>query len=404
MNAAVNRIVAAAGEPKGTPVTIIVVGIGADGMAGLAPALPNCAQPQSFTVHPGRSTCSTTPSAPRHRWPSPMLPALEHLLDDNPHGDVHVVASGDPMLHGIGTSLIRLHGAHRVGCCRVSSVTLACARLGWAAQDTEVISLVTASVHTAVRRGGQAVVLSATRHTRRTGPAAHRDRPRRFGFTVLEQLGGPPNGSAAGRPTPGPPRRPPTSTTSTSSRCATCPTTGSPRPCPTTPSCTTARSPSRPFARSPSRRWRRGRATAVGRRLGSGSIAVEWCRADTGCRAVAFETSPQRCERITANSRAFGVEVDVRGEAPADFDGAPPPDAIFIGGGLTQPGLVSACIDRLGPGGRLVANAVTAESEALLVEWHTGSAANCAASSTTAVNRSAGSPAGGRRCRSPSGR
>lgn len=104
---------------------------------------------------------------------------------------------------------------------------------------------------------------------------------------------------------------------------------------------------------------------------GSGSIAVEWCRADTGCRAVAFETSPQRCERITANSRAFGVEVDVRGEAPADFDGAPPPDAIFIGGGLTQPGLVSACIDRLGPGGRLVANAVTAESEALLVEWHT---------------------------------
>ncbi|HRD14702.1 MAG TPA: precorrin-6Y C5,15-methyltransferase (decarboxylating) subunit CbiT, partial [Mycobacterium sp.] len=104
---------------------------------------------------------------------------------------------------------------------------------------------------------------------------------------------------------------------------------------------------------------------------GSGSIAVEWCRAETGCRAVAFETSPQRCERITANSRAFGVEVEVRGEAPADFDGAPPPDAIFIGGGLTQPGLVSACIDRLGPGGRLVANAVTAESEALLVEWHT---------------------------------
>ena len=71
-------------------------------------------------------------------------------------GDVHVVASGDPMLHGIGATLIRLFGADRVRVLpHVSSVTLACARLGWPVQDTEVISLVTAEPHTAVRRGGQ---------------------------------------------------------------------------------------------------------------------------------------------------------------------------------------------------------------------------------------------------------
>jgi precorrin-6Y C5,15-methyltransferase (decarboxylating) len=57
----------------------------------------------------------------------------------------------------------------------------------------------------------------------------------------------------------------------------------------------------------------------------------------------------------------------VRGEAPQAFDGAEKPSAIFLGGGLTQPGLLDACLDHLGNGGRLVANAVTAESEAVLV-------------------------------------
>jgi precorrin-6B C5,15-methyltransferase / cobalt-precorrin-6B C5,C15-methyltransferase len=70
----------------------------------------------------------------------------------------------------------------------------------------------------------------------------------------------------------------------------------------------------------------------------------------------------------------------VRGEAPAAFDeavlssggvdGVPRPSAIFIGGGLTQPGLLESCYDRLPTGGRLVANAVTAESEAVLVQWY----------------------------------
>jgi len=60
----------------------------------------------------------------------------------------------------------------------------------------------------------------------------------------------------------------------------------------------------------------------------------------------------------------------VRGEAPDDFEGAARPDVVFIGGGLTRSGLLQACLDRLPAGGRLVANAVTVESEALLVEWY----------------------------------
>jgi precorrin-6Y C5,15-methyltransferase (decarboxylating) len=103
---------------------------------------------------------------------------------------------------------------------------------------------------------------------------------------------------------------------------------------------------------------------------GAGSIAVEWCRSWRGCTAVAFERDEQRRDRIARNAVAFGVSIDVRGAAPVAFDGAPTPSVIFIGGGLTQPGLFDACLGHLPAGGRLVANAVTAESEAFVAQAH----------------------------------
>jgi precorrin-6Y C5,15-methyltransferase (decarboxylating) len=101
---------------------------------------------------------------------------------------------------------------------------------------------------------------------------------------------------------------------------------------------------------------------------GSGSIAVEWCRSWQGCSAVAFEHNEQRRRNIEFNAAAFGVSIDVRQEAPDAFDGAAPPSAIFIGGGLTHPDLLDACLDNLPADGRLVANAVTVESESLLIQ------------------------------------
>ena len=97
---------------------------------------------------------------------------------------------------------------------------------------------------------------------------------------------------------------------------------------------------------------------------------VEWCRSGSGCRAVAFERNEQRRKRIADNAAAFGVDIEVQADAPESFDFVPPPSAIFIGGGLTQPGLLDTCYERLPSGGRLVANAVTAESEAVLTQWH----------------------------------
>jgi precorrin-6B C5,15-methyltransferase / cobalt-precorrin-6B C5,C15-methyltransferase len=101
---------------------------------------------------------------------------------------------------------------------------------------------------------------------------------------------------------------------------------------------------------------------------GSGSISVEWCRSWRSCTAVAFERDERRRLNVGFNAAAFGVSIDVRGEAPDAFDGAEAPSVIFIGGGLTKPGLLDACLDKLPANGRLVANAVTAESEAVLAQ------------------------------------
>ena len=249
---------------------IVVVGIGADGMAGLSES--SQVELRSATVIYGSrrqlDLLDSTVPAPRHEWPSPMLPALQTLREGHA-GDIHVVASGDPLLHGIGGTLIRVHGPANVRVLpHVSSVTLACARMGWNVQDTEVVSLVTAQTHTAVRRGGRAIVLSRGRGT----PAALAELLTEHGrgdsaMTVLEQLGGPAErrgpGGRAQVPVVGPRSRPRTSTISTSSLSITCPTSAS-RRCPTTRSPTTGRSRSWRSVRPPWLRWARARGSCCG--------------------------------------------------------------------------------------------------------------------------------------------
>jgi precorrin-6Y C5,15-methyltransferase (decarboxylating) len=357
-----------------TPVSrIIVVGIGADGMAGLS--AESRRELQSATVIYGSprqlDLLDDTVTAPRHPWPTPMLPALEALVIDGE--DIHVVASGDPLLHGIGGTLIRVHGADQVRVLpHVSSVSLACARMGWAAQDTEVISLVTAPVHTAVRRGGRAVVLSRGASTPAELASVLTDTGRgASSFTVLEQLGGPAERIRSGVADAWAATPPADVDDLNVIAVDYLPDEQIAGVLPddvlhhdgqitkqTTRAVTLAALAPRPGELL----WDVG--------SGSGSIAVEWCRSAPGCRAVAFEASEERRERITANARAFGADITVRGAAPQDFAGAQAPDVIFIGGGLTGSGMVEACLERLGGGRRLVANAVTAESEALLVNWH----------------------------------
>src|SRR5690606_1167206 len=102
---------------------------------------------------------------------------------------------------------------------------------------------------------------------------------------------------------------------------------------------------------------------------GSGSISIEWMLAHPSLRALAVEKDPERAARIRRNAAACGVPgvTVVEGSAPAALCGLPAPDAIFVGGGGTVAGVLDAALHALGPGGRLVANAVTLEMEAVLL-------------------------------------
>ena len=104
---------------------------------------------------------------------------------------------------------------------------------------------------------------------------------------------------------------------------------------------------------------------------GSGSVGIEWMRAHPASRAIAIEPRADRRERIAANASALGVPglTIVPGAAPAALVDLPTPDAVFIGGGVTVDGVIAACWGALALGGRLVANAVTIESEHVLVSW-----------------------------------
>ncbi len=102
---------------------------------------------------------------------------------------------------------------------------------------------------------------------------------------------------------------------------------------------------------------------------GSGSVAIEWLLAHPACQAVAIEADAGRADRLRANADRLGMDRLglVRGRAPEALAGLPAPDAVFIGGGLCAP-LLSALWPVLPPGCRLVANAVTLESAALLTQ------------------------------------
>ncbi len=104
---------------------------------------------------------------------------------------------------------------------------------------------------------------------------------------------------------------------------------------------------------------------------GSGSVAIEWMRAARYARAIGIEPRDDRRAMAASNALALGapkLEL-VNGTAPDGLEGLPAPDAVFIGGGLSVE-TFDAAWTALRPLGRLVANAVTLESEAQLLELH----------------------------------
>ncbi|WP_369196737.1 precorrin-6y C5,15-methyltransferase (decarboxylating) subunit CbiE [Streptomyces djakartensis] len=361
------------------PAAVTVVGIGADGWAGL-PNGSRAVLREAQVLLGGPRQLDLLPAecaGERVAWPSPLRPAVPGLLAAHAGRRIAVLASGDPMFHGIGRTLTEVHGPVRV-LPHPSSVSHACARLGWPVEDTEVVTLVgrpAARLAAALHQGRRILVLSAGADTPAEVAALLRERG--FGpsrLRVLEQLGGPGEQTSEVVTADGFSLAPGDPLNIVAVECRRAP--GAPR---------LGAAPGLPdeaYEHDGQLTKRHVRAVTLGVLApapgellwdvggGSGSIAVEWMRTHPSCRAVSVERDPVRAARIARNAERLGVPAlrVVTGAAPEALAELPCPDAVFIGGGLTAPGLLDACWAALPPGGRLVANTVTLESEALLAD------------------------------------
>lgn len=357
---------------------LTIVGIGEDGYAGLGKAARRALLAASEVIGAPRQL-ELLPhclGARRQAWPSPF--SLEPVLCRRGEPTC-VLASGDPMLFGVGASLARqIPPAEMLVLSAPSSASLAAARMGWALQDCTLLSLVArplAALNAQIHDGTKLLILSNDGDS----PAAIAALLRERGFgasrlSVLEHLGG-----EAERRIDGLASDWSQSETAALNLVAV--------------QCVagmgavrlplTTGLPDDAYRHDGQLTKRDVRAVTLARLApkpgellwdvgaGCGSIGIEWMRAHPSCRTLAIEANEGRQEHIRCNRDALGVPALqlVCGAAPEALQGLERPDAIFIGGGVTLPGIFEHCWDQLKPGGRLVANAVTLQSEAALVSW-----------------------------------
>lgn len=344
-----------------------IIGVGEAGTDGLSPAARAALDAAEVVMGPPRHLSLVETGGERVEWPAPFADGLPMLMERRGH-PVAVLASGDPFWFGAGSVLVRdLDPLEWQAFPGPAVFSLAAARLGWPLERTVCLGLHAAPVQrmrphlapgariVATLRDGAAVAELGTWLVS-IGFGASR-------VTVLEALGGPRERVTAARADalsadhahpvavaiePAGPALP-----------LAC---GRPDTLFDHDGQITKR-PIRALTLS-------ALAPRAGEHLwdigsGSGSIAIEWLMAHPACTATAIERHPDRVARIRANALALGQDrLDViEGAAPEALDGLAPPDAIFVGGGLSQ-----ALLDRLtGLGARLVVNAVTLETEALVL-------------------------------------
>jgi precorrin-6Y C5,15-methyltransferase (decarboxylating) len=356
----------------GVPSEVVVVGIGADGFSGLSPASRDLVLGASV-LWGGPRHLSLVPSVSgqtRVPWPSPLSASLPGLLAEYAGRPVVALASGDPLVSGIASTLLDLGAPVRV-VPAVSSVALARARMGWSFESCAVVSVVGRPVSLVLRECAperRVLVLSSDASTpaevaallTSSGWGASR-------MTVLGDLGSSVESSVSGV----------ASSWSESS----------PRlnviALEVLGNGLASWAPGLPddaFENDGQLTKRDLRASALTRLMpapgqvlwdvgaGAGSVGIEWMRAHPSCLTFAVESDPERAARIARNAHAHGVP-DLQlvvGRAPDALEGLPAPDAIFIGGGATREGVLDTCLNALKPGGRLVVHGVTLETETLL--------------------------------------
>lgn len=360
---------------------LTVIGIGEDGLSGLGDtarkAIANAAVVFGGKRH--LEFLDTSVKAERIAWPSPFEEAFA-MLEALRGKPVVVLASGDPMNYGMGASLARRFSADDMLVVPFpSSFSLAAARLGWPLQDVRCLSahgrpLELLASH--ILPGERLLILSWDGNTPQKVAQMLRDKGyAQSRMMVLEHLGGPlercVDGVAENFN-----QQDHADLNVLAIECIVSPDVTAFSP--------VAGLPDEAFENDGQITKRDIRAVTLSRLqplprqllwdvgAGCGSIAIEWMRVHPSCRAIAIEAHDKRQGMIERNAGALGVPGlrVVKGGAPSALIGLEAPDAIFIGGGVTDEDVLETCWNALKPGGRLVANAVTLQSEMQLFNWH----------------------------------
>ena len=358
-----------------------IVGIGEDGVDGLSPIARGMISAAEI-VFGGKRHLALATSLIRgatRPWPSPFDRTVEEVLAYRGR-QVCVLASGDPYLYGVGSLLARhVDAVETVVVPAPSAFSLATARLGWPLPEVAQVSLhgrAIDRIRPHLQPGAKVLALTSDAE----GPAALAQLLTATGFgdsrlIILEALGGPRERM----------RSAPAAAFDVAGV----------DPLNVVAIEVTAGENARVLGRAPGladdlyehdgqltkREIRALTLSALAPRrhellcdigAGAGSVAIEWMLADPSLSAIAIEARADRAARIRRNAAAFGVpqlEV-IEGTAPGALHGLRQPDAVFIGGGASDAGVIDTAVAALRPGGRLVVNAVTLESEALLLARH----------------------------------
>lgn len=392
---------------------LTVVGIGDDGLAGLTPAVRTLIETAELLVGGARHQAMIEGiAAERLTWDGGVHRAAAAIAGWRGRRVV-VLATGDPLWFGGGASLARHFAAGEMAVVpHPGAFSLAAARMLWPLADVACVTVHSRPLETLIlhlQPGARLLVLSRDGAT--PAQAAALLTARGFGpsrITVLEHLGGTAERRREGlAETWAHPHGADLNTLAVECR-------PGPRPV-LLPRA--AGLPDVLFENDGQLTKREVRAVTIaalaplaGQVLwdvgaGSGSVAIEWLRAaqpgfriasGSEAQAIAVEREPGRCAAIARNAAALGVPhlQVVPGEAPAACASLEAdPDSVFVGGGAARPGLLDRCWDRLRSGGRLVANAVSLEASARLLDFrrrHGGELVRIAISRAAPIGRLTG--------------
>ena len=359
---------------------ISIVGIGEDGLDGLLPAARTLVEEANVLVG-GKRHLAKVPAGEAERidWKDGFDTAFDEIARHEGRRVV-VLASGDPLHFGVGSNIVRRFGIDNVAVFPApGAFSLAASRMGWSLADVRCLTVHGRPLEAVILHlapGQRLLILSGDAET--PGRLAEMLVGQGFGpspMPVLENMGGDRetrlDGSAekwrhqAGA-----------DLNTIAVECAAGPTA---KIRPLVPGL-----PEDAYEHDGLITKREVRANTLARLMplprhvlwdvgaGAGSVAIEWLRAAPSAIASAIESNPKRAAAIGRNAVALGVPglKVIEGEAPGVLEGLEPrPDAIFLGGGVSVPGLLEACWGMLSGGGRLVANGVTLEAEQRLLAF-----------------------------------